>query len=61
MTNQVANRKAKERRGNGASELKEPFPQYAVVDKIKKKNKVRFHNERALANEPYLLIVTRSR
>lgn len=61
MTNQVANRKAKERRGNGASELKEPFPKHAVVDKIKKKNKVRFHNEKALANESYLLIVTRSR
>ena len=61
VTYEVANRRVEEGRGNRASELKEPFPQYAVVEKIKKKNKVRFYNERALANESYLLIVTRSR
>ena len=48
------------RRGNGAGVLKEPLPEYEVVDKTKKKKKVRFRNERALVNGSYLLIVTRS-
>lgn len=39
VTYEFANRRSEGRRGNGASEPKEPLPQYAVVDKTKKKKK----------------------
>ena len=60
MTYEVANRSSEGRRGNKAGAPKEQLPEYAVVDKTKKKKKVRFRNEGALVNGSYLLIVTRS-
>ena len=60
MTYEVANRSSEGRRGNKAGAPGEQLPEYAVVDKTKKKKKVRFRNEGTLVNGSYLLIVTRS-
>ena len=60
MTYEVANRISEGRRGNKAGAPGEQLPEYAVVDKTKKKKKVRFRNEGTLVNGSYLLIVTRS-
>ena len=43
MTYEVANRSSEGRRGNKAGAPKEQLPEYAVVDKTKKKKKVRFY------------------
>ena len=61
VTYEVANRSSEERRGDRAGGLKEPLPEYAVVDKTKRRKKVRFRDEGTLVNESYTLIVTRSR
>ena len=60
VTYEVANRGSEGRRGNRAGGPREQLPEYAVVDKTKKKKKVRFRNEGTLVNGSYTLIVTRS-
>ena len=60
VTCEVANRDSEGRRGNKAGEPREQLPEDVVVDKTKKKKKVRFRNEGALVNESHTLIVTRS-
>ena len=60
MTYEVAIKSSEGRRGNKAGAPREQLPEYAVVDKTKKKKKVRFRNEGTLVNGSYLLIVTRS-
>ena len=60
VTYEVANRSSEGRRGNKAGAPREQLPEYAVVDKTKKKKKVRFRDEGALVNESHTLIVTRS-
>ena len=60
VTYEVANRSSEGRRGNKAGAPKEQLPEYAVVDKTKKKKKVRFRDEGTLVNESFTFIVTRS-
>lgn len=60
VTYEVANMGSEGRRGNRAGGPREQLPEYAVVDKTKKKKKVRFRNEGTLVNGSYTLIVTRS-
>ena len=57
VTYEVANRGSEGRRGNRAGGPREQLP---VVDKTKKKKKVRFRDEGTLVNGSYTLIVTRS-
>ena len=48
MTYEVANRSSEGRRGNKAGAPKEQLPEYLVVDKTKKKKKVRSSSKRIL-------------